>query len=292
MERLRTMSIEDRKQLVVVKGGGELGTGVAYRLFKEGFQIIITEVEKPKAERRTVSFAEAVYKGEHTVEGVTAKLAKTPEECLKILSKGKIALIVDPEASIIKELKPAIVVDARMAKRNLGTKIDEAAIVIGLGPGFKAKHDTRAVIETKPGVEMGKIIFDGEALPNNGVPYSYFGYTFERLLVAPASGKFKAVKRIGDKVKAGETVGLVEETPVVSRISGVIFGLIHDGVEVKAGKKIGDVIPEKAAIEEKELAKLKGKPAESYLYTMTERTRIIAESVLKAIQILSQKNKL
>ncbi|RLI26352.1 MAG: EF2563 family selenium-dependent molybdenum hydroxylase system protein [Candidatus Hecatellales archaeon] len=261
-------------RLVLVKGGGELATGVAHRLHKEGFKVVIVEKEKPTAERRTTSFAEAVYTGEHEVEGVKAKLAKTIEDVYRILGEGKIPVVTSLET--LAGLKPSVVVDARMAKRNLDTRIDEAPLVIGLGPGFKAGVDVHVVIETKPGPDLGKPILSGEALPSDGVPPSIAGRTFERLLVSPASGEFKAVKRIGERVEAGEVVGFVEGKPVRSKISGLIYGLVHDGVKVKAGKKIGDLIPAEIPLEE----------GLKMIHHISDRARAMGEAVLRAIQML------
>jgi len=280
-----------KRALVIVKGGGELGTAVAHRLFKEGFRVVITEIEKPRAERRLVCFAEAVYEGEHSVEGVTARKAENLDEVRRILKEGKIPVLIDPEGKLASQLKPDIVVDARMAKRNLGTSRDEAKIVVGLGPGFKAGVDVDVVVETKPGLKAGEVVLEGEALPHNGVPYVLSRYTFERLLVAPASGRFKAFKRLGDRVKAGEAVGEVGGRQVKSRISGVILGLVHDGVEVEEGRKLGDVMPEEAVREAEEMMKLRGLPSNSYLYMVGERAWRVAEGVLKAIRMFEERLK-
>ncbi|BAF59715.1 hypothetical protein PTH_1534 [Pelotomaculum thermopropionicum SI] len=246
------------RPIAVIKGAGDLATGVAYRLFKCGLDVIMTEISRPLAVRRKVAFSEAVYDGEATVEGVKACLAGTVDQVFKLLEDRSIPVLVDPEAAIIKMICPDVVVDARMAKRNLGTAKDEAPLVIGLGPGFTAGVDVHAVVETCRGHSLGRVIYSGSAIPDTGRPGNVGGYTVERLLRAPAEGIIRTVKSIGDIVEKGETVAFVNDAPVVAAIPGVLRGLIRDGIEVKKGMKIGDIDPRKDskcdAISDKALA--------------------------------------
>ncbi len=229
--------------VAVVKGGGDLATGVAHRLFKTGIRVIITEIDEPMAVRRKVAFSEAVYDGKATVEGLSACLAKDANSAVEMLDSGVIPVIVDPKAEIIKIIRPLIVVDARIAKRNIDTAIDEAPLVIGLGPGFEAGMDVHAVIETCRGPYLGRVIYKGRAAEDTGVPGAVMGYTVERLLRSPADGVIRLKKSIGDLVDKGEEVAEVEGLAVKAQIPGVLRGLIRDGIRVAKGMKVGDVDP-------------------------------------------------
>ena len=262
------------RTLVVVKGGGDIGTGVAHRLFNSGMLVIITEIERPKAIRRTVSFAQAIYQGEFEVEGVTAKRIEDFEESLQPF-RG-IPVLVDERADIVKRIQPEVVVDAIMAKRNLGTKITDAPIVIGLGPGFTAGGDVHAVVETKRGHFLGMVIYQGEAEKNTGIPGQIEGYTIERILRAPRHGKLRAIKSIGDLVDKGDEVASVEGHPVISQISGVLRGMLQDGLLVLEGEKIGDVDP---------------RAAREYCFTISDRARAVGGGVLEAILSLRCRTK-
>lgn len=254
--------------LVLVKGAGDLATGVAYRLYKCGMKVVMTEVEQPTVVRRTVSFAEAVYKDTHVVEGVRARLAINAQAAQAILERGQIPILVDPEAREALSLTPAVVVDAVMAKRNTGTKISDAALVIGLGPGFAAGQDVHAVVETNRGHYLGRVILRGEAQPNTGVPGAVGGYTKERLLRAPVDGSFESCAAIADQVKAGDVLGYVSGKPVVAQISGMLRGLIKEGIFVSQGMKIGDVDP---------------RGAEEHCYTISDKALSVAGGVLEAM---------
>lgn len=233
--------------MVIIKGAGDLATGVAYRLNKCGLDVIMTEISSPLVVRRKVSFAEAVYEGTATVEGIQARLAQTVDEALEMLDDNIIPVMVDPEANVVKDLYPQVVVDARMAKRNLGTTIEEAPLVIGLGPGFTAGEDVHAVVETLRGHRLGRVIYGGSAIPDTGSPGNVAGVTRERLLRAPVEGVVVAKRAIGDLVEKGEIVAVIENTPVPAQISGVIRGIIKEGVKVPQGTKIGDIDPRKDA---------------------------------------------
>lgn len=231
------------RPLIVIKGAGDLATGVAHRLYKSGFPIIMTEVAEPLVVRRTVSYAEAVFSGTVTVEGVVASRASSEEEALNMTEKGIIPVMVDPEAQVVKNLHPTVVVDGIMAKGNTLTRIDDAPLVIGIGPGFNAGVDVDAIIETKRGHNLGRVIYEGSAIPDTGAPGEVLGYSRERLLRAPVDGIVKPCYEIGQQVKKGDIVAYVDSTPVIAELSGLIRGMLHEGIQVKAKVKLGDIEP-------------------------------------------------
>ena len=228
--------------LVVIRGGGDLATGTALRLYRAGMEVVVCETAVPTSIRRTVCFSEAVRLGETEVEGVTARLAALPD-LPDLLERGIVPVLADPEGACIPALAPDAVVDAIIAKRNLGTRMDMAPVVVAAGPGFTAGLDCHAVVETMRGHYLGRVIYDGAALPNTDVPGLIGGYAGERVLRAPADGVFRGVKRIGDHVRAGEAAGYVDGAPMVCTIDGVLRGLLADGVPVRRGMKSGDVDP-------------------------------------------------
>ena len=233
--------------LVVIKGAGDLASGIALRLRHSNIDVVMTDLPVPLAVRRTVAFSEAVRLGSTVVEDVKAERAANAEEARDCLSRGVIPVLVDPEAEIIGELKPEVVVDAILAKRNTGTTPDDAKLVIGVGPGFTAGKDCHQVIETKRGHTLGRVIRDGSAIPNTGVPGNVGGQTIRRLLKAPCDGVFHPEKSIGDLVKEGDRVANVDGVPVYAQTDGKIRGLLQDGVPVTKGLKSGDVDPRGAA---------------------------------------------
>ena len=259
--------------LVFVKGAGDLATGVAYGLHHAGFKVVMSDLERPTSIRRTVCFSEAIVNGSCQVEGITAVRAYTPEDIERTLSEGFIPVIADEKAEYIKVLKPDVVVDAILAKKNIGTSIDDAKIVIALGPGFTAGKDCDAVIETMRGHSMGRIIYQGSALENTGTPGNVGGYTIERLLRAPDDGIFECVKNIGDIVTAGDVCAYVNGSPVVSRINGVLRGLLPDGIPVFKGMKSGDVDP-RCAVEN--------------CYTISDKALCLGYATVEAILHLSE----
>lgn len=228
--------------LVVIRGGGDLATGTALRLYRAGMEVVVCETAVPTSIRRTVCFSEAVRLGETEVEGVTARLAALAD-LPDLLERGIVPVLADPEGACIPALAPDAVVDAIIAKRNLGTRMDMAPVVVAAGPGFTAGLDCHAVVETMRGHYLGRVIYDGAALPNTDVPGLIGGYAGERVLRAPADGVFRGVKRIGDHVRAGEAAGYVDGAPMVCTIDGVLRGLLADGVPVRRGMKSGDVDP-------------------------------------------------
>lgn len=231
------------KMLVIIKGAGDLGTGVAYRLFKCGLEVIMTEISAPLVVRRTVAFAEAVYSETVTVEGLTACRAETIKRAVEILKQKTIPVLVDPSAVVVSVLRPGTVVDAIMAKRNTGTKMTDAPLVIGLGPGFTAGVDVHAVIETSRGHNLGRAIYKGSVASNTGIPGEIMGYTTERLLRAPADGVVEPNFSIGEQVEKGGVVARVGKSFVSAEISGIIRGMIKAGSWVTKGTKIGDIDP-------------------------------------------------
>ncbi len=245
--------------LILLRGGGDLGTGVACRLVRAGYRVVVLESEAPRAVRRRVAFAEAVFAGEVTVEGVTGRkvdaneataLARRQESAGRGRERATwVPVVVDPEGACIGDLKPAVVVDARMAKRNLGTRRDDAPLTVALGPGFVAGSDVDLVIETKRGHSLGTVIESGAALPNTGVPGRVGGAAARRLLRSPADGTFSSSRSIGDIVLEGDEVASVAGKPVVAAVGGIVRGLIADGLTVREGEKVGDVDPRGSEID-------------------------------------------
>lgn len=225
----------------LIKGAGDLATGVALRLLRSGFSVVMTEIARPTVVRRTVAFAEAVYEGRAVVEGVEGVRVEDARGVEDVLARAAIPVLVDPKASVRGWMEPRLLVDAIVAKRNLGTSINDAPAVVALGPGFVAGRDVHAVIETMRGHGLGRVIIDGEALPNTGGPGELGGVTRDRVIRSPAAGVFRSVREISDHVSVDEIVGYVGNVPVKSRLDGVVRGLLHSGLEVTIGFKLGDV---------------------------------------------------
>lgn len=251
-----------------IRGAGDLATGIALRLYRSGFDIIMSDIAVPTTVRRTVAFSPAVYTGETQVEGITGKLCENISMIDTVTKSGCIPVIVDPSGEIMKEYKPDIIVDAIIAKTNIGTKITDADIVIGVGPGFEAGVDCHAVVETKRGHNLGRVIWSGSAYPNTGVPGNIGGYTVERIIRATADGVFSAKVNIGDHVKAGDLLAYCDETPVYANIDGIVRGLLQDGVKVKKGMKSGDVDP---------------RAEKEYCFSVSDKASAIGGGVLEAI---------
>ena len=251
-----------------IRGAGDLATGIALRLYRSGFDIIMSDIAVPTTVRRTVAFSPAVYTGETSVEGITGKLCENISMIDTVMESGCIPVIVDPSGEIMKEYKPDIIVDAIIAKTNIGTKITDADIVIGVGPGFEAGVDCHAVVETKRGHNLGRVIWSGSAYPNTGVPGNIGGYTVERIIRATADGVFSAKVNIGDFVKAGDLLAYCDETPVYANIDGIVRGLLQDGVKVKKGMKSGDVDP---------------RAEREYCFSVSDKASAIGGGVLEAI---------
>ena len=229
--------------LVLIKGAGDLATGTAVRLHRAGFSVVMTDIAQPTAVRRTVAFSQCMYDGVSEVEGITARRAANGEEASAMLAAGEIPVLVDPEARILNELPFGAVVDAILAKRNLGTSLTDAPIVLALGPGFTAGVDCHGVVETMRGHDLGRLILEGSAIPNTGVPGDVGGYTRERIIRAPADGPFEPVARIGQKVELGDVVAKVNGVPVAAQLTGIVRGMLPAGIPVTKGMKSGDIDP-------------------------------------------------
>ena len=257
---------------ILIRGAGDIATGIALRLYRAGMQVVMPALPAPTAIRRTVCFSQAIILGEMTVEDVTARRAETPDQAEALLAQGLIPVLADPDCTCRTRLRPDALVDAILAKRNLGTKIDDAPIVVGIGPGFTAGEDCHAVIETMRGHTLGRVIYSGSAIPNTNVPGLIGGFAGERVLRAPADGAFRSVHRIGDLVKAGDVAGYVSGEPMVCTIDGVLRGLIADGIPVRKGMKSGDVDP-RGNVEN--------------CYTVSDKATAVGGGVLEAILHLS-----
>ena len=273
----------NKKILIICRGGGDLATGIVHRLFRAGFPVLVLETDSPAAIRRQVSFSEAVYDGTATVEGVTAERIASADRAAvdHVLEAGHVPLLVDPEGSSIPLLKPDIVVDAIIAKKNLGTAKEMAPLVIGVGPGFTAGEDVDLVVESMRGHNLARIFTTGSALPNTGIPGNIGGFTKERVLHAEAAGYMKNIRKIGDIVEKGEEIARIYEkmtedgtcsgsyVSVEASISGIIRGLIREGYHFQKGFKIADIDPR-----ESELANC---------FTISDKARNIGGSVLEAV---------
>lgn len=228
--------------LVLIRGAGDIASGIALRLYRAGLSVVMTDLERPTAIRRTVCFSQAILLGQVTVEDVTARAASLPQ-VEAILATGEIPVLADPQCRCREALRPDVLVDAILAKKNLGTSITDAPAVIAVGPGFTAGVDCHAVVETMRGHTLGRVIWDGPALPNTNIPGLIGGFAGERVLRAPCDGVFRQVLDIGAQVQAGDIAGYVEDQPVTCTISGVLRGILPSGVTVFRGMKSGDVDP-------------------------------------------------
>ena len=229
--------------LVVIRGAGDIATGIALRLWRSHIRVVMTDIERPTAIRRTVCFSQAVVFGETTVKDVTAKHAETPAQALELLETGVGPVLTDPNGACIPVLKPDAVVDAILAKKNLGTAITDAPVVIGVGPGFTAGEDCHAVVETMRGHYLGRVIHQGPAAPNTGIPGLIGGFAGERVLRAPADGVFHQILDIGAQVKMGDVAATVNGEPMLCTLDGVLRGILADGTPVFKGMKAGDIDP-------------------------------------------------
>ena len=258
--------------LIVIRGAGDIATGIALRLFRAHFQIVMTDLEHPTAIRRTVCFSQAIPLRECFVEGITARRAESASRALELLAQGVIPVLADPEGSCIPLLKPDAVVDAILAKRNLGTRITDAPVVVGVGPGFTAGLDCHAVVETMRGHYLGRAIYEGSAQPNTGIPGLIGGFSGERVLRAPAEGIFHPLKNIGDQVQEGDITADVDGVPMPCTLDGVLRGILPEGTPVCAGMKAGDIDP-RCKIE--------------HCYCASDKALAVGGGVLEAILALS-----
>jgi xanthine dehydrogenase accessory factor len=261
--------------LVAVKGAGDLATGVMHRLYRAGFTVMATELPQPTVLRRTVAFAEAVTLGQVTVEGVTACRISSVEDIQEAITNGFVPIVVDPDGIVLRQLQPQVLVEATLSKYNSGVTMNDAPIVIALGPGYEAGKDVHAVIETNRGHNLGRVYLQGSAEPNTGVPGTIGGYTGERLLRAPCAGRLYGVRQIGDQVQAGEMVAVIksgEDTaPITAAISGILRGLVRDDLTVSSGMKVGDIDP---------------RAIRDHCFTISDKSRAVGGGVLEAILYL------
>ncbi len=229
--------------LVAVLGGGDLASGVIYRLHRAGFPVFVTELAKPVLVRRAVCYGAAVFERQVTIEGITARLVESADEVLPTIAQDTIPVLIDEDGDSVLALRPTVIVDARMAKRNLGIKISDAPLTIGLGPGFTAGIDAHAVIETNRGHRLGRCIWQGAAEPDTGTPGKVAGKAATRVLRAPRTGCVDAHIAIGERVRAGETVATVAGEAIIAPFDGILRGIIHESVAVAPGMKVGDLDP-------------------------------------------------
>lgn len=277
-----TLNSDINKSLIIVRGGGDIASGTISKLYNSGFPVLILEIEAPSAIRRNVAFSEAVYQNTQTIEGLTCHLAKDLDEAIANLNEGKLTMLVDASASSINALKPLAVIDAILAKKNLGTTKDMAPITIALGPGFCGKEDVDAVIETKRGHNLGRVIYEGCATPNTGIPGNIAGYSKERVIHSPAKGILKNVCHITDTVTKGQQIATIQtEDGIVSvcaTMDGLLRGLIRDGFPVTEGFKIADIDPRMDEY--------------NNCFTISDKARCIAGGVLEALFHLKKEKNL
>ena len=229
--------------MILIRGAGDIASGIAVRLFRCGFTLAMTDLEKPTSIRRTVCFSEAILHGACAVEGITAERAVTKADAQQIWAHGHIPVFADDSGKALSLLAPEAVVDARLAKVNVDTSLTDAPIVVAVGPGFTAGQDCHAVVETQRGHYLGRAIYEGSTAPNTGVPGDIGGYTVERIIRAPKAGVFHPLCTIGDQVAAHETVACVDDMPVTCEIGGTLRGILPEGILVHEGMKSGDVDP-------------------------------------------------
>ncbi len=261
--------------LILLKGGGDLGTGVAWRLHRAGFPVVITELAQPLVVRRTVAFANAVYEAQSAVEGVTAWRAESFDEARELLEQGIIPVLVDPATRAREFFAPQVFVDAVMAKRNSGTRITDASLVIALGPGFTPKVDCHAVIETQRGHDLGRALWDRAAEANTSTPGEVGGKSLERVLRAPRDGVIVGARKIGDALTRGEVIAQIEGTEIIAPFDGMLRGLVHDGLRVQAGMKIGDVDP---------------RAEREHCFTISDKARAVGGGVVEAVMTWMKNN--
>lgn len=266
--------MEQGKGFVVVRGGGDIATGTIYKLWRCGYPVLVLETARPSAIRRCAALSEAVYDGVSRVEDLTCRLVSCAEEAVRMLRGGEVPMLVDPEARCLEELRPFALVDAILAKKNTGTRRDMAERTIALGPGFIAGKDVDFVIETMRGHHLGRVIVDGSAQPNTGVPGEIAGFSRERVIHAPAAGIFYGSNRIGDIVKKGQKIGEIAaedggRIPVRAAMDGLLRGIIRDGYPVTAGFKTADIDPRESEHDN--------------CFTISDKARCIAGGVLEAL---------
>lgn len=269
----RDAAMEEYLRIVVVRGAGDLATGSIHMLHRAGFRVLALETQRPTAIRRQVSFSEAVYRGTAEVEGVICERIQAPEEAFETWERGRVPLLIDPTGESIKVLRPLAVLDAILAKKNLGTSRSMAPLTIALGPGFCAGEDVDYVVETKRGHRLGRILSRGTAHPNTGIPGDIGGYTTERVIHTPAAGILHGKRGIGDVVKKGEVIAVLEtesgDLGIEATIDGFIRGMIGDGFSVCEHFKMADIDPREGELEN--------------CFLISDKARCIGGSVLELV---------
>lgn len=253
--------------LCLIRGGGDLATGVVYRLQHAGFPVVVLELEQPRVVRRMASVAQAIFDGAARVDGLTAQRV-TAAQAADAVRSGIVPVVVDPTARALESLRPAVLIDGRMAKSSLDTTIHSAPFVVGLGPGFTAGENCHAVVETNRGHDLGRVIWRGAAQVDTGRPEAVLGFEVERVLRAPVSGILQTQKNIGDYVRAGDTVAYVSGQPVTAAFDGVLRGLMHDGLAVAQNEKIGDLDP---------------RQRRAYCFSISDKSRAVGGGVVEAV---------
>jgi len=272
--RQNSPAMDFSETLCLVRGGGDLATGVIHRLHLAGFPLMVTELEQPRVVRRMASVAEAVYSGEIRIGSLLARRMSLDEAkrggwtTARPAADSAVAVIADPDGELLRVLRPAVLIDARMAKRALDTDCSQAPLVIALGPGFEAGRDCHAIVETKRGHDLGRVLWSGAAERNTGEPEAVLGHGTERVLRAPCEGVLHAVRDIGDRVAPDELLASVGDIPVRAPFAGVLRGLLHDGLRVQRGEKIGDVDPRGDA---------------RYCFSVSDKALAVGGGVLEAV---------
>ncbi len=253
---------------IYIRGAGDLATGIACRLYESGFQIMMTDLKVPTTVRRTVAFSPAIYMGETIVEGKKGTFCSSCDEVNRVFDKKGIPIVIDSDNFYLHSYNPDVVIDAIVAKNNIATKISDAPIVIAIGPGFTAGEDCHCVIESMRGHDLGRCIYNGKAMANTGVPGDIGGFTKERILRATQNGTFKGIVKIGDMVEKGQVVAFSGQTEIKSELTGLVRGILQDGVQVRVNMKVGDVDP---------------RAKKEHCYTISDKARAIGGGVLEAI---------
>ncbi len=266
----------NQDKIIIVRGGGDIASGTINRLYNMGFRVLVLEISKPNFIRRKVCYGEAVYEGEFSLEGTVSKLACSLEEIYSIWEEKKIPVYIDPEMKILEKLSPDVIIDGILAKKNLGMSKELAPVTIGLGPGFEAGKNVHAVIETNRGHNLGRIIYEGKAAENTGIPGIIQGYGKERVIYASAEGILKTVHDIGDVVQKDEIIAYIGTEPVKASLTGLIRGMIRGGSFVKKGLKISDIDPREDQLEN--------------CYTISDKARTVSGGAAEAVFFLLNKN--
>ena len=261
--------------IVIVRGGGDIASGAIQKLYRSGFKVLVLETETPSAIRRKVAFCEAVYEKEIEIEGIKTRLVDNDEEIQDCWDSDIVPVMIDSRGKVIERLKPLAVVDGILAKQNFGTKRSMAPITVALGPGFSAPEDVDIVIETMRGHNLGRIIEEGRASENTGVPGIIAGFGIERVIYSDYSGVITNIEKIGNVVEKGDVIAVVGDNEIYASISGVLRGIIRDGYKVKKGLKIADIDPR---ISEKDNC-----------FTISDKARNIGGAVLESVLYLKKK---